>query len=79
MKKTKTAKPFKAPKAGPNDQPYEPAFQAECDTCHCEIAADYVPTSMACNMYRRGEKCTGTFIRFGKGAGRGAHFRKVAS
>lgn len=74
----KTVK-FASAKKGPNDVEWEPDNQYECDTCKAVIETPRpLEPKLDCPSYRKGVPCEGTLVRFGKGAGRGAHFKKEA-
>jgi hypothetical protein len=76
MRKSASPKKFVAPRPTPNEVPYEPDFQYECDRCKVIVSPKKALKTLECIAYRKGIRCEGTLKRFGKGTGRGSHFKK---
>lgn len=74
--KTKTVPKIKQQKNDANGAPWQPDFEYECDTCRCVVVPKKELTDLKCPSFRHGSPCTGKLSRFGKGTGRGSHFKK---
>lgn len=70
---------FVAPKEGPNTAKWEPPFQYQCNKCRATVAPPKALTKLVCPLYIKGSPCGGKLVRFGKGSGRGSHFKKEES